>query len=81
MAIRDIVTLGFGNGTFSPGVNDIPTLGYSIGAAVALVLGPYCIEAGEVFVAGAVAGEIFVAGPMAGEVFVAGAEAGEIHCN
>ncbi len=38
MAIRDIVTIGFGNGTFSPGVNKIPTLGYSIGAAVAVVV-------------------------------------------
>lgn len=35
MAIRDIVTMGYGNGTFSPGVNKIPTLGYSIGAALA----------------------------------------------
>ncbi len=34
MAIRDIITLGFGNGTFSPGVNKLPTLGYSIGAAI-----------------------------------------------
>lgn len=30
MAIRDVVTMGYGNGTFSPGVSKIPTLGYSI---------------------------------------------------
>ena len=34
MAIRDIVTRGYGNGTYDPGVNDIPTRGYSIGVAV-----------------------------------------------
>ncbi len=31
MAIRDIVTLGFGNGTYDPGVGKLPTLGYSTG--------------------------------------------------
>ena len=30
MPIRDIVTRGFGNGTFSPGVNRLPVRGYSI---------------------------------------------------
>jgi hypothetical protein len=33
MAIRDIVTRGFSNGTFNPGVTKIPTRGYAIGAA------------------------------------------------
>jgi hypothetical protein len=33
MAIRDIVSRGFGNGTYSPGVNKLPTRGYAIGAA------------------------------------------------
>ena len=32
MAISDIISFGFGNGTFDPGVNKLPTLGYSIGA-------------------------------------------------
>lgn len=32
MAIRAIVTRGFGNETFSPGVSKLPTRGYSIGA-------------------------------------------------
>ena len=54
---------------------------YSGLAAAALILGPYCVEAGEVFVAGAVVGEVFMAGRDAGEVFVAGAEAGEVVCN
>ena len=35
MAIRDVVTMGYGNGTYDPGVNKLPTLGYSI-AAVAV---------------------------------------------
>ena len=34
MAIRDIVTMGFGNGVFSPGVSKVVTMGYAIGDAV-----------------------------------------------
>ena len=30
MSIPAVVTLGFGNGTFSPGVAFVPTLGFSI---------------------------------------------------
>ena len=30
MPIRNVVTMGFGNGVFSPGASFIPTLGYSI---------------------------------------------------
>ncbi len=37
MAIRDIVTRGFGNETYDPGVNDLPVRGFSIGAAAATV--------------------------------------------
>ncbi len=33
MAIRDIVTAGFGNGTYDPGVNKLPTRGYSTASA------------------------------------------------
>ena len=33
--IRDVVTRGFGNGTFSPGVNALPVRGYSISALAA----------------------------------------------
>lgn len=29
MAISSIISFGFGNGTFSPGVAKLPTLGYS----------------------------------------------------
>ena len=32
MAIRSVVTRGFGNGTFSPGVTLVTTRGYGIGA-------------------------------------------------
>lgn len=34
MAIRDVVTMGYGNGTYDPGVNKLPTLGYAIGEVV-----------------------------------------------
>ncbi len=43
MAIRDIVLDGYGNGTYSPGVNKLPTDGYSIGAAAVGVASRYPI--------------------------------------
>ena len=36
MAIRDVVTAGFGNGTYDPGVSKLPTRGYTIGVAVVI---------------------------------------------
>lgn len=30
MAIRDVVTRGFGNGTYDPGVNALPVRGFTI---------------------------------------------------
>ena len=30
MAISSIISFGFGNGTFTPGVGKLPTLGYSV---------------------------------------------------
>jgi hypothetical protein len=66
MAVRDIVTRGFGNGTYDPGVSKVPTRGYGA-ASITITLGPYCVEAGEVFIAGAVKKEIFVAGIEAGQ--------------
>lgn len=62
-----------------PGTNDAQwriSSGNAYGGnAVAnpIILGPYSVEAAQVFVAGAVAAEVFVAGPVASEVFVAGA--------
>jgi len=34
MAIRDIVSRGFGNGTYDPGVNDLPVRGFTIGPSL-----------------------------------------------
>jgi len=39
MAISSIISFGFGNGTFDPGVNKLPTLGYSIGEAIEAPIG------------------------------------------
>tara|TARA_Y100000310_G_scaffold260574_1_gene269557 strand:+ start:265 stop:507 length:243 start_codon:yes stop_codon:yes gene_type:complete len=72
MAISDIISFGFGNGTFDPGVNKLPTLGYSI-SSVTIVLGPFCVSAQQMFDAGAVVTESFVAGATEAEVFQAGA--------
>ena len=34
MSIPSIIGLGFGNGTYDPGVSKLPTLGYTIGEIV-----------------------------------------------
>jgi len=62
MAIRDIFLLGFGNGTFSPGVNKLPTLGYAIAAAVATAGPPYTVDAQDSYNAGAVTQDLYNAG-------------------
>lgn len=38
MPIRNVVTRGYGNGTFSPGVSRVTTRGYSVGEAIAIVI-------------------------------------------
>jgi hypothetical protein len=48
------------------------------GLALTGLLGPYTMEAGEIYQAGMVAGEVFQGGAVAGEVFQAGAVAGEV---
>lgn len=61
MAIRDIVTRGYGNGTYSPGVNKLPTLGYAIGEAVAQnAYGSFRVAALDSYVPGSKAIDSFV---------------------
>ena len=67
MAIRDIVTRGFGNGTYDPTVNDVPTRGYTIGEVVATVDGPGCWHTGQVYRPGYMQGDAFRPGFKSGE--------------
>ena len=77
----DMIALPEGDGSFNE-ADKLHFLNlYSGISAAAVVLGPYCVIAGEVFIAGAIAAEVFVAGRVAGEVFVAGAEAGQGGCD
>lgn len=77
----DMHALPEGDGSFST-ADKIHFLNLYSGLAPAVVvLGPYCVDAGEVFMAGAVAGGLFMAGAVIGEAFVAGAEAGQEVCN
>ena len=59
MAIRDVVTMGFGNGTFSPGVVKLPTIGYSIGPSLATPIHSGCWAKGELYKLGYKAGELY----------------------
>lgn len=65
MAIRDVVTRGFGNGTYDPGVNKIPTRGYSI-SAIGLG-GPYTVDAADYYNAGSVESDFHNAGSIVSE--------------
>ena len=44
MSISSIVTMGYGNGTFAPGVAFIPTIGYSISEDIVVDLGDVVID-------------------------------------
>ena len=75
MAIRDVVTMGFGS--WQTTISFIPTLGYTP-SNVVTVAGPYYIDAAQVFAPGSVAHEVYVAGAAAGQVFAPGAVAAEV---
>lgn len=66
MAIRDVVTRGYGNGTYDPGVNDIPTRGYTIGAAVVDVTGAR-VTAFQLYFPGPKEVEVYFPGPKTSE--------------
>jgi hypothetical protein len=70
MAIRDIVTRGFGNGTYNPGVLELPTRGYTQG--VVTPSSPCRMVAGSVYHAGMAAGDLYHAGMAAGDLYHAG---------
>lgn len=78
MAIRTVVTRGFGNGTFNGTIPLVVTRGYAISQAAAAVGPPYCVLAREVFAPGAVADEIYQPGTAAREVYAPGAVEKEV---
>lgn len=67
MAIRDIVTRGYGNGTYSGTIAKVVTRGYSIGEAVATVDGPGCFVMGQVYHPGFKEGDEYKPGFQEGE--------------
>ena len=79
MAIRDVVTGGFGNGAFSPGVNKLPTRGYSIGA-VAVDLSPFCIVAFGFQIAGSVKSGFQISGSVKPNFQIAGSVVSQEGC-
>ena len=70
MAIRDVITRGFGNGTYDPGVNDLPTRGYTISTVTG---GPFTIDAQDFYNAGAATCDSFSAGDETSDSYNAGA--------
>ena len=76
MAIRDVITRGFGNGTYDPGVNKLPTRGYSISSAT-IIGGPFTVDASDVYNAGSVAADSYNAGSEEFDFYNAGSVASE----
>ena len=51
-----------------------------VSGVVSAVAGPYCIDAAEVYLAGAFAGQGYLAGASEGMIFIPGAKAQEVDC-
>ena len=81
MSIRDVVTGGFGNGTFTSTIPFTVTDGYSIGEAVATIDGPGCWAQGDVFLPGFKAGDTHNPSFVQGDSFLPGFKAGQKDCN
>lgn len=77
MSVATVVTRGFGS---FGGVNKLPTLGYSIGAAAVVVNGPWCVEAAQARSAGAVVMQQRSGGAVARQVRAAGAVIQQAGC-
>lgn len=63
--VNDIVVLGFGSWS---DVNALPTLGFGIGDASVVVLGPFCFHEGVVFVPGGLEGVTYCPGGVEGSI-------------
>ena len=77
MSVATVVTRGFGS---FGSVNKLPTLGYSIGAAVAVVNGPWCVETVQVRSAGAVVRQMRQGGAVARQVVSGGSQSMQMGC-
>ena len=80
MTIAGVVSRGFGNGTYDPGVAFLPTRGYMI-SLVTAIAGPGCWAAGQVYLPSFKEGELFSADFKAGELFSPDFKAGQVVCN
>lgn len=77
MAIKHVVTRGFiGSGT---GIIFVPTAGFS-SSSVIIVSGPFCIDAQQTYIAGAVTGEGYTAGAIKIQQYVAGPKTQDGDC-
>ena len=61
-------------------ISQMIALGLLPGSGGTVVAGPYCVQAVQVHVAGAIAAEVFVSGVKAAQVHVAGARAVQVEC-
>ncbi len=78
MAIRTVVTRGYGNGTFNGTIGLVVLRGYVQGAF--LVDGtPLCLEASDSFIAGGDVGDAYHARPDDTQSYIAGGDAGDAY--
>jgi hypothetical protein len=71
-----LLTLGLGSFGSSP---LIVTGGLGAFAPPVVVAGPYCIDAAQLYFAGAIDGQVYRAGAAEGELYHAGILAGEVY--
>lgn len=77
MAIRDVVTGGLGNGSFSSTIAFLAIDGFSVGDEAVTVIGVKWV-AGEVYLPGFKEGDIFKPDFIEGDLFKPGFQEGEV---
>ena len=80
MTIAGVVSRGYGNGAYDPGVAFVPTRGYTIGVDIDIA-GPACWVAGQVYLPGFKSGQVYLPEFKEGQEYLPGFKAGQEGCN
>ncbi len=73
-SIGAIITLGFGNGTFTPDLGLLVTLGYGIAD---IVTGPFCVVASQFHAPGSISSQSHAPGSVLGQHHSPGSVSGQ----
>lgn len=77
--IRNVITRGYGNGTYFPGISFVPTRGFLSGEE-AEAIGPGCWAVGMVHLLGCGPSQVHIPGSGPGQAHILGNGAGQRFC-